>query len=86
MGETKRRIVGIEDPLHQMPGSKEVAMFGLSKGPYRTEIPLDGSNSLGRITDPFTGKNAVISVNMCLVDSRNVRRKLGLPIEGYIGI
>ena len=77
-GKTETRQIGVEDPLHQMPGSREVGMFGPSKGPYDVTITLDGSNSLGHITDPATGQDAEINVRMCLLDSRDIRKKLGI--------
>jgi len=79
------REIGKEDPLHQMPGSREVGMFGPSKGPYDVTIKLDGSNSLGQITDPVTGQDAEIHVRMCLLDSRDIRKKLGIRSTGAGG-
>ena len=41
-------VIVIEDPLHQMPESKEVRKFGPSDGPHTVTVRLDGGNTLER--------------------------------------
>ena len=74
--------ITINDPIHQIPGSKQVSMFGTSKGPFTHTIPLDGRNSLGAYIDPNTGKYAEIIVHICLLDIQNIRNKLGITGSG----
>jgi hypothetical protein len=71
-------IIDIKDPLHQIPGSKQVSMFGSSSGPYDSTLVLDGNSSVGKFIDPNTGQYAEIRIRMCLIDRNAIASKLGI--------
>jgi len=71
-------IIDIKDPLHQIPGSKQVSMFGPSSGPYDSTIVLDERSSMGKFIDPNTGQYAEIRIRMCLIDRKVIASKLGI--------
>ena len=61
-----------------MPESKEVRKFALD-GPHTVTVRSMG-NTLGKVPDPNTGEEAVITIRICLLDAKHIRRRLGLNL------